>query len=117
MVEGGIIEKFPDSWDPQYLWSVVVEYLLDNYPMDILIKRLVLTISLKLLFKIFGSGQIIMPFSHTELILWVLFRIILKMGYMLIQDESTCHLMPFPPVSSLGYFCLTSRDGRTLRLS
>ena len=69
MVEGGIIEKFPDSWDPQYLWSVVVEYLSDNYLVDILIKRLVLTISLKLLFIIFDSGQIIMPFSHTDLIL------------------------------------------------
>ena len=56
MAEGGIIEKFPDSWDPQYLWSVVVEYLSDNHPMDILIKRLVLTISLKLLFHIFDSG-------------------------------------------------------------
>ena len=56
MVEGGIIEKFPDSRDPQYLWSVVVEYLSDNYPMDILIKRLVLTILLKLLFCIFDSG-------------------------------------------------------------
>ena len=27
MAEGGILEKFPDSWDPQYLWTVVVEYL------------------------------------------------------------------------------------------
>ena len=41
MAEGGIIEKFPDSWDPQYLWTVVVEYLSDNHPVDILIKRLV----------------------------------------------------------------------------
>ena len=38
-----------------------------------------------------------MLFSHTDLILWVLFRIILKMECMLTQDESTCHLMPFPP--------------------
>ena len=41
MAEGGILEKFPDSWDPQYLWSVVVEYLLNDHPIDILIKRLV----------------------------------------------------------------------------
>ena len=41
MAEGGTIEKFPDSWDPQYLGTVVVEYLLDSYPVDILIKRLV----------------------------------------------------------------------------
>ena len=41
MAEGGIIDKFPDSWDPRYLWTVVVEYLLDNHPVDILIKRLV----------------------------------------------------------------------------
>ena len=80
MAEGGIIKKFPDCWDPQYLWSVVVEYLLDNYPMDILIKRLVLTISLKLLFYIFDSGLIIMPFSHTDLILWVFFALSLKWG-------------------------------------
>ena len=41
MAEGGILEKFPDSWDPQYLWTVVVEYLLNDHPIDILIKRLV----------------------------------------------------------------------------
>ena len=41
MAEGGILEKFPDSWAPQYLWSVVVEYLSSDHPVDILIKRLV----------------------------------------------------------------------------
>ena len=41
MAEGGILEKFPDSWDLQYLWTVVVEYLLNDHPVDILIKRLV----------------------------------------------------------------------------
>ena len=41
MAEGGILEKFQDSWDPQYLWSMVVEYLLNDHPVDILIKRLV----------------------------------------------------------------------------
>ena len=41
MAEGGILEKFPDSWDPQYLWTVVVEYLSNDHPIDILIKRLV----------------------------------------------------------------------------
>ena len=41
MAEGGILEKFPDSWDPQYLWSVVVEYLSNDHPVDILIKKLV----------------------------------------------------------------------------
>ena len=41
MAEGGILEKFQDSWDPQYLWSVVVEYLSNDHPVDILIKRLV----------------------------------------------------------------------------
>ena len=44
MAEGGIIKKFPDSWDPQYLWTVVVEYLSNDHPVDILIKRLVFTI-------------------------------------------------------------------------
>ena len=42
MAEGGILGKFPDSWDLQYLWSVVVEYLSNDHPVDILIKRLVL---------------------------------------------------------------------------
>ena len=51
MAEGGIIEKFQDSWDPQYLWTVVVEYLLDNHPVDILIKRLVLLPSFSHLFS------------------------------------------------------------------
>ena len=41
MVEGGILEKFPDSWDPQYLWTVFVEYLLNDHPVDIPIKRLI----------------------------------------------------------------------------
>ena len=41
MAEGGILEKFPDSWDLQYLWTVVVEYLSNDHPVDILIKRLV----------------------------------------------------------------------------
>ena len=41
MAEGGILEKFPDSWELQYLWTVVVEYLLNDHPVDILIKRLV----------------------------------------------------------------------------
>ena len=41
MAEGGILEKFPDSQDLQYLWTVVVEYLSNDHPVDILIKRLV----------------------------------------------------------------------------
>ena len=41
MAKGGILEKFPDSWDLQYLWTVVVEYLSNDHPIDILIKRLV----------------------------------------------------------------------------
>ena len=41
MAEGGILEKFRDSWDPQYLWSVVVEYLSNDHSVDILIKRLI----------------------------------------------------------------------------
>ena len=44
MAESGTMEKFPESWDPQYILTVVVEYLLDNYPVDILIKRLVFII-------------------------------------------------------------------------
>ena len=58
MAEGGTIEKFPDSWDPQYLWATVVEYLSDNHPVDILIKRLVyfLIFPLSVVFIIFDSG-------------------------------------------------------------
>ena len=41
MAEGRILEKFPHSWDPQHLWTVVVEYLSNDHPVDILIKRLV----------------------------------------------------------------------------
>ena len=44
MAEGGILEKFPDSWDPQYLWSVFVEHFSNDHPVDILIKRLVFII-------------------------------------------------------------------------
>ena len=42
MAEGIVLVKFPDSWDPQYLWTVVVEYLSNDHPVDILIRRLVL---------------------------------------------------------------------------
>ena len=41
MADSGILEKFPNSWDLQDLWSVVVEYLSNDHPVDILIKRLV----------------------------------------------------------------------------
>ena len=51
MAENGIIEKFPDSWDPQYLWTVFVENLSDNHPVDILIKRLVFLPSFSYLFS------------------------------------------------------------------
>ena len=52
-----------------------------------------------------------MPLSHTNLVLWVLFCIILKLGCMLIQDKSTYHLMPFPPAFCQDLFVLLIEMG------
>ena len=38
MAEGGC-EKFPDHWDPEFFWTVIVEYISHRLPTDILIKR------------------------------------------------------------------------------
>ena len=56
MAEGGIIEKFPDSWDLQYLWAIVVEHLAGNHPMDILIEKV--STSLLISNLIFQSSMI-----------------------------------------------------------
>ena len=88
-------------------------YLLDNYPADILNKRLVSIIlfSFYLLSLItFDSGQITILPNHTDLGNRLFFSIILIVGCMLIQDKSTYCLMPFLPVSLLGYFYVISQD-------
>ena len=41
MAEGGC-EKFPDHWNPEFFWTVIVEYLSHGYPVDILVKRWVI---------------------------------------------------------------------------
>ena len=67
MAEGGILEKFPDSWDLQYLWTVVVEYLLNDHPIDILIKRLVFY------YYIHYFNVLIWDKSLCVLLLWYIF--------------------------------------------
>ena len=67
MAEGGILEKFPDSSDLQYLWSVVVEYLSNDHPVDILIKRLVFY------YYIHYSIVLIWDESLCVLLLWYIF--------------------------------------------
>ena len=68
MAEGEILEKFPDSWDLQYLWTVVVEYLLNDHPIDILIKRLVFY------YYIHYFNILIRDESLCVLLLWYIFR-------------------------------------------
>ena len=41
MAEGGC-EKFPDHWNPEFFWTVIVEYLSHGHPVDILVKRWVI---------------------------------------------------------------------------
>ena len=38
MAEGGC-EKFPDHWDPEFFWTIIVEYLSHGHPVDTLVKR------------------------------------------------------------------------------
>ena len=37
MAEGGL-EKFPDHWNLEFFWTVIVEYLSHGCPVDILVK-------------------------------------------------------------------------------
>ena len=41
MAEGGC-EKFPDHWNPEFFWTVIVEYISHGCPVDILVKRWVI---------------------------------------------------------------------------
>ena len=41
MAEGGC-EKFPDHWNPEFFWTVIVEYISHGRPVDIPIKRWVI---------------------------------------------------------------------------
>ena len=43
MAEGGC-EKFPDHWNPEFFWTVIVEYISHRHPVDNLIKRWVMII-------------------------------------------------------------------------
>ena len=38
MAEGGC-EKFPDHWNLEFFWTVIVEYLSHGHPVDTLVKR------------------------------------------------------------------------------
>ena len=38
MAEGGC-EKFPDHWNTEFFWTVIVEYISHGCPVDILVKR------------------------------------------------------------------------------
>ena len=41
MAEGGC-EKFPDHWNPEFFWTIIVEYISHGCPVDILVKRWVI---------------------------------------------------------------------------
>ena len=41
MAEGGC-ENFPDHWNPEFFWTVIVEYISHGHPVDILVKRWVI---------------------------------------------------------------------------
>ena len=38
MAEGDC-EKFPDHWNPEFFWTIIVEYISHRHPVDILVKR------------------------------------------------------------------------------
>ena len=31
----GELEKFPDHWDPEYFWTIIVEYLSHGHPVGV----------------------------------------------------------------------------------
>ena len=41
MAEGGY-EKFPDHWNPEFFWTIIMEYISHGCPVDILVKRWVI---------------------------------------------------------------------------
>ena len=45
MAEGGC-EKFPDHWNAEFFWTVIVEYISHGHPVDILVKRWIIVIIL-----------------------------------------------------------------------
>ena len=45
MAEGGC-EKFPDHWNTEFFWAVIVEYISHRHLVDILVKRWVIVIIL-----------------------------------------------------------------------
>ena len=45
MAEGGC-EKFPNHWNTEFFWTVIMEYISHGHPVDILIKRWVMIIPL-----------------------------------------------------------------------
>ena len=51
MAEGGC-EKFPDHWNTEFLWTVIVEYISHRRPVDILVKRWVMVIILFFFFSL-----------------------------------------------------------------
>ena len=51
MAEGGC-EKFPDHWNTEFFWTIIVEYISHGHPVDILVKRWVTVI---ILFSFFSS--------------------------------------------------------------
>ena len=52
MAEGGC-EKFPDHWNAEFFWTVIVECISHGHPVDILIKRWVMIILLFLFLFVF----------------------------------------------------------------
>ena len=49
MAEGGC-EQFPDHWNTDFFWTVIVEYISHGHPVDMLVKRWFMVIILFFLF-------------------------------------------------------------------
>ena len=37
----GCDEKFPDDWELEFFWTIIVEYISHDRPVDVLVKRFV----------------------------------------------------------------------------
>ena len=84
-------EKFPDHWNPEFFWTIIVEYISHGHPVDVLIKRWVI---LGILFHVLLFFKLI-NFTNYTLIL-LIFRIFLSYELRKLTLESELSANPNP---------------------
>ena len=92
MAEGGC-EKFPDHWNPEFFWTIIVEYISHGCPVDILVKSWVIV----------RISLVSSPFELNDLTFntfsFFFFRIFLSYESRKLALESELSINPNPPNS------------------